>query len=184
MPPSPPPPRAHLPTLLARTPLPRTRLWCLLLASLLIGSLPIGTARAQMPADAPAGCTGPASATWLRVEVEGVRSDSGLIAITLYADNPHRFLVRHGSMYVGRTQAVAGTTDGCIFVPKPGTYALAIYHDENANQKFDRNFLGLPAEAYGFSNTPSTLFGLPSFHSVRLAVAQSGQTVRIHLHYP
>lgn len=139
---------------------------------------------ASSDAAAPAGCTGPASATWLRVMVEGVHSDSGLIAVTLYADDSRRFLVRHGSLYVGRTKAVAGTTDACIFVPRPGTYAVAIYHDENANQKFDRNFLGLPAEAYGFSNNPSTMFGLPSFRSVRLAVTQAGQTVHIRLHYP
>ena len=141
-------------------------------------------AHGEANAPPPAGCTGPASATWLRVVVDGVRSDSGLVAITLYADDARRFLVRHGSLYVGRTPAVAGTTDGCIFVPRTGTYAVAIYHDENANQRFDRNFLGLPAEAYGFSNNPPTLLGLPSFHSVRMAVTQSGQTIRIHLHYP
>lgn len=160
------------------------RLAALLLADLAPGVSPAAARGETAMEPAPAGCTGPASATWLRVVVDGVHSDKGQIAITLYADNPRRFLVRHGSMYVGRTPAVAGTTDGCIFVPKPGTYAVAIYHDENGNEKFDRNFLGLPAEAYGFSNNPSTLFGLPAFHTVRLAVTQSGQTVRIHLHYP
>jgi uncharacterized protein (DUF2141 family) len=141
-------------------------------------------ALAQPEGAAPAGCTGPASATWLRVVVEGVRSSQGLVAITLYANDSSRFLVRHGSLYVGRTKAVAGTTDSCIYVPKPGTYAIAVYHDENGNQKFDRNMFGLPAEAYGFSNNPGTLFGLPSFRSVRLKVDESGETIHIHLHYP
>jgi uncharacterized protein (DUF2141 family) len=153
--------------------------------SALLAALAILTASpALAQPEAPAGCTGPASATWLRVEVEGVRSDAGLVAITLYANDPKRFLVRHGSLYVGRTKAVAGTTDSCIYVPKPGIYLVAVYHDENGNEKFDRNIIGLPAEAYGFSNNPSTLFGLPSFHSVRLQVATSGETIRIHLHYP
>ena len=161
-----------------------------LAVGLLLTSLPMATpalgdtASAAISAPAPEGCTGPASATWLKVAVEGVRSAQGLIAITLYADDSARFLVRHGSLYVGRVHAVAGTTEGCIYVPSPGTYAVAIYHDVNANEKFDRNALGLPSEAYGFSNNPHTFFGLPSFRSVRLKVEHSGQSTQIRLHYP
>ena len=106
------------------------------------------------------------------------------MAITLYADDSSRFLVKHGSMYVGRTHAVAPVTNSCIYVPHPGVYVLALYHDENANQKFDRTALGLPAEGYGFSNNPSTLFGLPSFSSVRINIVRSGMTAHIHMKYP
>jgi len=133
---------------------------------------------------APAGCTGPASNTWLKVVISGVRSSAGLVAVTLYADDSSRFLVHHGSLYVGRAPATQGTTETCIFVPRPGIYALAIYHDENANQKFDRTGLGLPAEGYGFSNNPGTLFGLPSFSSVRIQVLKSGLSSHIQLKYP
>ncbi|HEY6869165.1 MAG TPA: DUF2141 domain-containing protein [Novosphingobium sp.] len=144
-----------------------------------------GPGRAEAsPSPAPQGCTGHPSATWIDVAVEGVANSNGLIAITLYADNPRKFLIRHGSLYVGRVPAQAGTTVGCIFVPQPGVYALAIYHDENASQTFDRTALGLPAEAYGFSNNPSTLAGLPSFRSVRLAIPRSGLLTRIRLTYP
>jgi uncharacterized protein (DUF2141 family) len=132
----------------------------------------------------PAGCTGPVSATWITVVADGLRSSSGLLAITLYADDSKRFLVKHGSMYVGRVDATAGTTTGCIFVPKPGVYALALYHDENANQKFDRSGLGLPTEGYGFSNNPTTLLGLPKFNSVRLNITHTGLLTRVHMKYP
>ncbi|MFC3594113.1 DUF2141 domain-containing protein [Novosphingobium piscinae] len=147
----------------------------------LAGSLASGQARAEA---APAGCTGPASATWIEVAVEGVTSDKGLIAITLYADNPRKFLVKHGSLYVGRVPAKAGTTTGCLFIPAPGVYAIAIYHDENASQTFDRTGLGLPDEGYGFSNNPSTLAGLPAFRSVRLAIPRAGLLTRIRIKYP
>lgn len=133
---------------------------------------------------APAGCTGTESNTWIDVAVDGVRNSDGLIAITLYADNPRKFLVKHGSLYVGRVPARAGATRGCIFVPKPGVYVIAIYHDENANQKIDRTGIGLPAEGYGFTNNPSTLAGLPAFKSVRLNIPRSGLVTRIHLKYP
>jgi uncharacterized protein (DUF2141 family) len=133
---------------------------------------------------APAGCTGPASETWINVVVSGVRSSSGNVAVTLYADNARRFLAKGGSMYIGRGRAVAGTTRICLHLPQPGTYALAIYHDENGNEKFDRTGIGFPAEGYGFSNNPSTLVGLPTFRSVRLAVPRPGLTSRIQLKYP
>ena len=132
----------------------------------------------------PPGCTGTASPYWLNVVAQGLRSGDGLLAITLYADVPAKFLVKNGSLYVGRVNAVSGTTRGCIFVPGPGVYALALYHDANANQKFDRSFIGLPAEGYGFSNNPNTLAGLPSFRSVRLNVTRAGLTSRIQMTYP
>jgi uncharacterized protein (DUF2141 family) len=133
---------------------------------------------------APAGCTGKPSATWINVIVEGVRSSRGLMAVTLYEDNSRKFLVKHGSLYVGRSPATAGTTRTCIYLPQPGVYALALYHDENANQVFDRTGIGLPAEGYGFSNNPATLAGLPSFRSVRLAIPRTGMTTRIQMKYP
>ena len=116
--------------------------------------------------------------------VDGVRNGSGVIAITLYADDSSKFLVKRGSLYVGRVEASPGTTRGCIFVPKPGVYALALYHDENRDGRFDRAGLGLPAEGYGFSNNPATLAGLPQFRSVRLNVPKSGLTARIQMKYP
>ena len=33
-----------------------------------------------------------------------------------------------------------------------GEYALIVYHDENENRLLDRNFIGIPTEALGFSN--------------------------------
>ncbi len=132
----------------------------------------------------PAGCTGPVSAHWLNVNVEGVRSGNGLIAITLYADNPRKFLVKKGSLYVGRVDAQQGTTHGCIFVPNPGVYVIAIYHDENGDMKFDRSGIGFPEEGFGFTNNPATLAGLPSFRSVRLNVPRAGLSTTIRMKYP
>jgi uncharacterized protein (DUF2141 family) len=132
----------------------------------------------------PPGCSGPANGTWLNVVASGLRSGSGQLAVTIYQDIPGKFLVHHGAIWVGRFNANSGTTSGCILVPSPGVYALALYHDENGNQKFDRTGIGLPAEGYGFSNNPGTFAGLPSFRSVRLSVPRSGLTTRVTMKYP
>lgn len=44
-----------------------------------------------------------------------------------------------------------------------GNYAIAIIHDKNSNKEFDKNLIGLPKEAFGFSNTYRLTFGPPSF---------------------
>lgn len=132
----------------------------------------------------PQECTGPASPYRLYVTVERVRSAQGLIAVTLYADDSRKFLAKRGSLYVGRVPANAPVTRMCIHVPKPGTYALAVYHDADANRSFKRSKLGLPAEGYGFSNNAPALFGLPSFGSVRMAVPADGTETRVRMRYP
>lgn len=151
----------------------------LALAAGLMGAVP---ARAEDAA--PTGCTGPASQTWINIEVNELRSGKGLVAFTLYADNRKRFLVKGGSLYVTRVQASNGTTRACLYLPGPGTYAIAVYHDENASQTFDRTGLGLPKEGFGFSNNPGTLLGLPNFSSVRLAVPKPGLSTKIRMKYP
>jgi uncharacterized protein (DUF2141 family) len=137
-----------------------------------------------LAAAAPADCTGTASSTWITVAVNGVRNASGLIAVTLYADDGSRFLAKHGSLYTGRVPAREGTTEVCLFVPKPGVYAIATYHDENASRKIDRSGVGLPTEGFGFSNNPSTFLGIPAFSKVRLAIPRSKLKTTITLRYP
>ncbi len=107
------------------------------------------------------------------------------MAVTLYADEPRKFLVKKGSMYVGRVPATAPETRMCLFVPKPGVYVLAVYHDEDSSTTIKRSgVLGLPEEGFGFSNNPATIASIPSFRSVRLNIAKTGLSTRIHLKYP
>lgn len=140
-----------------------------------------GAALAQA---APAGCQGAPSDTFVNVAVEGLRSGSGLVAVTLYPDEARRFLVKKGSLGVMRVPATQPSTRVCVFLPQPGTYAIAVYHDEDGSRKLNRNALGLPREGFGFSNNPATLAGLPSFASVRLKIPRSGLLTRIKLRYP
>jgi uncharacterized protein (DUF2141 family) len=148
-------------------------------------ALAVALSGAAWPAAALAqDCTGTPSATRLIVTVSNVRAAQGLIAVTLYADDPRRFLARRGSLYVGRVPARAGVTRVCIHVPAPGIYGLAVYHDADANRRFNRNAIGLPAEGYGFSNNAATIFGLPRFSSVRLSVPRDGFQTAVRLRYP
>ncbi len=45
----------------------------------------------------------------------------------------------------------------------PGEYAIAVHHDENCNDKLDKNVLGVPLEGYCFSNNVKALVAPPKF---------------------
>lgn len=158
----------------------RFRATALALTALAAAALP-GAASAQPGQN----CAGPKSETWINVTVEGVRNGSGLMAVTLYADDSRKFLAKRGSLYVGRVDASAPVTKMCLYVPKPGVYALAVYHDEDASTRINRGgLLGIPTEGFGFSNNPPTVASLPSFRSVRINIPRTNLSTTIRLKYP
>ena len=133
---------------------------------------------------APADCLGTPSDTWLNVSIEGLRNGNGLVTVALYPDDSRQFLAKGGTIKNNRFEASAPVTRACVFVPQPGVYAIAVYHDEDSSQKLNRSGLGLPTEGYGFSNNPATLAGLPAFRSVRLNVPKTGLTTHVQMKYP
>ena len=48
-------------------------------------------------------------------------------------------------------------------------YAIAVFHDENGNNKLDKNFFGVPKEPYGFSGNSKSLMP-PSFDEASTAL--------------
>src|SRR3546814_7928594 len=77
--------------------------------------------------------------TRLEISVSNVRAAKGDITITVYPDDKERFLARGGKLSRLRIKAEMPVTIACLSVPGPGTYAIAIYHDENGDRKFDRS---------------------------------------------
>ncbi len=74
------------------------------------------------------------------VRVSNLRNGSGNVVAELYPNDPINFL--KGRVRIERAfqpAAVQGTVDVCLTAPRPGTYAVVVYHDENANVKFDKN---------------------------------------------
>jgi len=68
------------------------------------------------------------------------------------------------------------------FVDLPfGEYAIKLYHDENGNEVFDRNFLGIPKEGYGFSNNAKGRFGPPAYDQVKFTFNefQAEMTIKV-----
>jgi len=62
-----------------------------------------------------------------------------------------------------------------------GNYAIALVQDVNSNKTFDKNFIGIPKEPFGFSNNKSILFGLPNFNEASVSLAKETEETTIRL---
>jgi uncharacterized protein (DUF2141 family) len=65
----------------------------------------------------------------------------------------------------------------------PGTYAMAVIHDENMNGKLDTNWIGIPTEGYGFSNDAKAMLGAPSFSAASFPYDGQDMELTISLNY-
>jgi uncharacterized protein (DUF2141 family) len=122
-------------------------------------------------------------ANGMLVRVHGVRNAQGSLLAVLYGDRPEEFLKKGGRVMRERTPARPGTVSLCLSAPQPGTYAVAVYHDENDNHKFDRGWTGLPTEGFGVSNNPKPLLRAPTLSESAIQVKAGHQVVNIDLRY-
>lgn len=60
-----------------------------------------------------------------------------------------------------------------------GEYAIRVFHDENGNNKLDKNLFGAPTEVYGFSNNARATFGPPDYKKAAFIFDKTDMTVRI-----
>ena len=98
----------------------------------------------------------------LTVKVTAIENQKGMIELAVYND-PNKFA------QVGKTfRLVRIKPSGFEFTHRftnlpPDEYAVCIYHDENGNKMCDKNIVGIPTEAYAFSNNVRPRFSIPDF---------------------
>jgi len=81
--------------------------------------------------------------------------------------------------------AITGPTTSCTFSNvEPGTYAVAVVHDENSNGRIDKNFVGVPNEGYGVSNNKTYALSSPKWDESIFSVGTSeNKVLQIKLRY-
>lgn len=98
----------------------------------------------------------------IKINISNITEQEGLIHFALY-DNPKFFPKYDGKILGIKEKAKIIFMNGIIIKNlEEARYAVAVYHDKNANNKFDK-FLSVPKEKYGFSNDASVFFGPPDF---------------------
>ena len=118
----------------------------------------------------------------MTVHVINLRSTEGKINFAIY-DNPELFPMRSGKLAGTKVSAKQNEVTTIFKGLKPGAYAIAVYHDENENGKFDQGFLGIPLEGYAFSKDASVFLGPPSFNDASVIVKNSATSITIKMDY-
>lgn len=117
----------------------------------------------------------------LDVEIVRLRSDKGVLRFCLTAD-PRGFPdCKEGANAIRRSVPASAGRVRFADLP-PGTYALAVIHDENGNAKLD-TFAGIPREGFGFSRNPAIGFGPPRFGSAGFAIGGGPASQQIRIRY-
>lgn len=118
----------------------------------------------------------PIQQSGIRLTITNLRNNNGFVLVSLY---------KEGTGYPDKTElafrrdkvAIYNQKAVLIFPDLPaGSYAIAILHDENNDQKMNKTALGLPKEGYGFSNNVMGAFGPPSYKRASFKYTGSGMT--------
>jgi uncharacterized protein (DUF2141 family) len=125
----------------------------------------------------------PASEDVIHVDVEGLRSDRGQVICALYSSADG--FPKDANKVRMRTQSAASSRRGvCDFTGlQPGTYAVALFHDENSNGKLDANFMGVPREGTGASNNAKGHLGPPKFDDSAFRFSGGRLELKITVNY-
>ncbi|HEY5971713.1 MAG TPA: DUF2141 domain-containing protein [Pseudoxanthomonas sp.] len=121
----------------------------------------------------------PAFAGELTVNLQGIRTQSGLVKVAV---------VNSQDAWDGKAAPVQfdgappqGEVAKFTFKDlKPGNYAVMITHDENGNGKLDTNAIGMPLEGYGFSNNPRVM-RKPTWDEARFEVTATDAAIDVEL---
>ena len=112
----------------------------------------------------------------VRVQISGIRNTNGDVGCGIF-NSADGYPEETNKAYKTLRMASPGNSAICQFndIP-PGTYAIAVLHDENANGKLDKNFLGIPREGYGASNNVRPKMSAPAFKDAAFSVKAGGTT--------
>ena len=117
------------------------------------------------------------------VKVDGLRENSGNLMVFVY-DNADAFPTKRDKAFRLKKVPVTSSSMTVSFGDIPsGTYGIAVYHDENTNDKMDRHWYGMPKEGYGASNDAKGSFGPPKFDDSKFDFQRSQDTIKITIHY-
>jgi uncharacterized protein (DUF2141 family) len=125
---------------------------------------------------------GPAAAGRIIVTIDGLHSAQGNVFVGLYA-SPAKFLNGNQSDAQKKVRASTAPITVTFDNLRPGTYAVGAFHDENANDHLDTNFLGLPIEGYALSNGVRAVIAKPTFQQAAFTVGAGDKPVALHIRY-
>ena len=122
------------------------------------------------------------STSTVLLEVSSFKNTRGILNCRLFTKASD---VPDGEGILTVRTPIAGANTACTFPNvEPGTYAVAVVHDENSNGKLDKNFVGVPSEGYGVSNNKTYALSAPKWDESVFTIAPSeSKTLHVKLRY-
>jgi uncharacterized protein (DUF2141 family) len=119
----------------------------------------------------------------IHVDISGLRNHKGQVLCALFS-SAEAFPKKADKAVARLTAKIAERQATCDFTGvAPGTYAVSVVHDENANGQLDTNFIGMPREGVGASNDAKGHMGPPKFSAASFAYAGGRLDLKIHVNY-
>ena len=113
------------------------------------------------------------------VTVKNVASNSGVVRGAICDKDTFLKACLHKA-----SEKPAGDNVVLTFKDVPaGQYAFNAYHDENDNNKMDRNLIGIPTEGYAFSRDARGRRGPPQFEDAAFDVKDGANDIAVTLNY-
>ena len=118
----------------------------------------------------------------LEVNISGLRSMKGNVLVCVTA-NPRFFPDCSKDPKSFRATLPARDSAQVSFRGlAQGTYAIAVVHDENGNDKMDMAIF-IPKEGFGFSRNPAIVAGPPKFKAASFVIDAAQISQRIKMKY-
>jgi hypothetical protein len=118
----------------------------------------------------------------LLIEIDHIKSVKGEVLIAIFnTEEGFPFLT---SKAIQLLKAIPSQGKAqCIVKALPvGRYAIALFHDSNADGKLNTNLIGIPKEGYGVSNNAYNTFSAPRYKDA-LFEFKANSTQQINMKY-
>lgn len=121
----------------------------------------------------------------MTIIVKGFRNNLGKARILIFSDKEKKYFPSEHSKAYGR-YIVPIKEKKVIFTFQKlpfGEYSISVHHDEDGNNKINKNWYGLPNEGLGASNDAKGNFGPPSFDKARVKLDKDELVIEINMVY-
>ena len=112
--------------------------------------------------------------------INNLKNNNGVCRACIF-NNPSSFTSETAIPFKCITVPIKNQSATALFndIP-PGTYAMFVLHDENNNNKMDKNFIGIPKEGYGASGNKLPFASAPGYNDNKFII-EGNTTVKLFI---
>jgi uncharacterized protein (DUF2141 family) len=115
----------------------------------------------------------------LTIKISNIEKMKGSIIVGVFSGEST--FLKEGAAFKNYTITVNKEVATLTITDLPkGEYAISMYHDENSDKKMNTNFIGIPKEAYGFSNNIIPRLSAPKYTDCKFNFSED-KTLQIKL---